>query len=77
MSFTINGAIEDIEVISRGRGIRDLDRIQKQFGIGKWRKLKGAASVTLPNGSTRLAEVHWYEASNIGKKKFKIKKFIK
>ena len=28
------------------------------------------------NGMTRLAEVHWYEAHGIGRKKMKIKRFL-
>jgi hypothetical protein len=48
-------------------------RLQKWYGRGRWRKLKGIAQVMLPNGSIRLAEVHWYEAHGIGKKEFKIK----
>ena len=40
---------------------------------GKWHKLKGVAYVRLVDGSVRLAEVHWYQADNIGKREFKIK----
>jgi hypothetical protein len=35
--------------------------------------LKGVASVRLPDGRIRIAEVHWYEAHGIGKKEFKLK----
>jgi hypothetical protein len=31
--------------------------------------------VRLPDGTIRRAEIHWYEASGIGKKEFKIKRF--
>ncbi len=34
---------------------------------------KGIAQVQLPNGTIRLAEIHWYEAHGIGKKEFKLK----
>jgi hypothetical protein len=34
------------------------------------------AVVKLPNGAIRKAEIHWYEASGIGKKEFKIKRFV-
>jgi len=40
---------------------------------GRWRKLKAVASVRLPDGTIRLAEIHWYEAYGIGKKEFKLK----
>jgi len=51
-------------------------RLQKQFGRGRWRKLKGFAQVRLPSGQIRKAELHWYEAHGIGKKKMKIKRFL-
>ena len=73
MDFEIVGNITDIEAIAVGKGIRDRKRLQKQYGSGKWRKLKGTATVQLPNGRIRLAEIHWYEAHGIGKKEFKLK----
>ena len=51
-------------------------RLRRQYGDGRWRKLKGVAGVRLTNGSLRWAEVHWYEAHGIGKKKMKIKRFL-
>jgi hypothetical protein len=59
-----------------GKRIRDLARLQKQFGKGRWRKLKGVATVRLKNGRIRKVELHWYEAHGIGKKKIKIKRYI-
>jgi hypothetical protein len=59
-------------MIATGTGICDRARLQKQYGRGKWRKLKGNA-LQLPNGMIRLAEIHWYEAHGIGKKEFKLK----
>ena len=73
MDFEIVGDIRDVEIIAVGTGIRDIARLRRQYGRGRWRKLKGKALVRLLNGSTREAEVHWYEASNIGRKEFKIK----
>jgi hypothetical protein len=37
---------------------------------------KGVADVELPDGTIRRAELHGYEASGIGKKEFKIKRFV-
>jgi hypothetical protein len=74
--FGIIGEIEHVETIAIGGGILDIMRLQKQFGPGRWRKLKGMAKVRLQNGSIRQAEVHWYEAHGIGKKKMKIKRFL-
>jgi hypothetical protein len=76
MYFEIIGEIEDIEEIAAGGRIRDIMRIQKQYGTGRWRKLKGSAVVRLQSGKIRKAEVHWYEAHGIGKKKMKIKSFL-
>jgi len=71
MSFEVIGAITEIEVIAVGKSIRDLRRLQKQYGKGRWRKLKGVAQVRLRSGRIRLAELHWYEAHGIGKKERK------
>ena len=76
MYFEIPGNFEGIEPIAIGHSIRELARLQKQFGPGRWRKLKGTANVQLANGHIRRAEVHWYEAHGIGKRKMKIKRFI-
>ena len=75
MSFEIIGKIEDIEEIAAGGRIRDIMRIQKQYGPGRWRKLKGSAMARLKSGKIRKVELHWYEAHGIGKKKLKIKNF--
>lgn len=74
--FEIIGEIKDIETIAIGGRIRDIMRIQKQFGHGRWRKLKGIGKVRLENGRIRNAELHWYEAHGIGRKKMKIKRFL-
>jgi len=73
MDFKIVGEISNIETIASGRGIRDRARLRKQYGRGRWRKLKGVATVRLIDGTIRLAEVHWYEAHGIGRKEFKLK----
>ena len=76
MYFEVLGEIEDVETIAAGRGVRDLARLRKAYGPGNWRKLKGTAWVRLPDGAQRQAELHWYEAHGIGKKKIKIKRFL-
>ena len=76
MYFEIISEIENIEIIAIGGKIRDIMRLRKQYGIGRWRKLKGIASVRLKNDRIRKAELHWYEAHGIGRKKMKIKKFL-
>lgn len=76
MNFEIVGEIDDIEVIAVGKMIRDIKLLRKQYGPGRWRKLKGKATVRLFDGTIRKAEVHWYEAHGLGKRKFKIKSFL-
>jgi hypothetical protein len=76
MYFEIVGEIRNVEIIVVGGHIRDIMRLRKQFGPGRSRKLKGVATVRLSSGRTRMAEVHWYEAHGIGKKKLKIKRFL-
>ena len=76
MHFEIIGDIIDIETITVGPAIRDVARLRKQYGRGRWRKLKGIALVRLANGRIRRAEVHWYEAHGIGKKEMKRKRYV-
>jgi len=76
MYFEIIGEVSDIEIIARGRAIREVARLRKKYGPGRWRKLKGQATVRLEGGNIRQAEIHWYEAHGIGKRRFKIKRFL-
>ena len=76
MDFDIIGGIQDVETIAVGRSIRDLFRLKKVYGPGRWRKLKGIAHVRLRNGRVRLAELHWYEAHGIGRKDMKRKRYL-
>ena len=74
--FEIVGQISDVETIAVGTSIREIKLLRAQFGRGRWRKLKGIAQVKLQNGRIRIAELHWYEAHGIGKRKMKIKTFL-
>ena len=76
MHFEVIGKNTGIETIAVGSSIRILALLQKQYGKGRWRKLKGLATVRLFDGTIRLAEVHWFEAHGIGKKKMRIKRFL-
>jgi hypothetical protein len=73
MDFELVSEITGIETIATGTGVRDRARLRKQYGRGRWRKLKGVAQVRLLSGRIRLAEIHWYEAHEIGKREFKLK----
>jgi hypothetical protein len=74
--FEICSDLADVETFAAGASIRELPRLRKIYGKGRWRKRKGLAAVKLPGGTIRQAELHWYEASGIGKKEFKIKRFV-
>ncbi len=76
MNFEIIGEITDIETIAVGSKIRDVVRLRKVYGKGRWRKLKGVATVRLRSGRTRLAELHWYEAHGVGRKEMKRKRYL-
>ena len=76
MSFEIIGEITNVETIAVGPGIRMLSVLRKRYGKGRWRKLKGVATVRMLDGSIRLAEVHWFEAHGIGKRKMRIKRLL-
>ncbi len=76
MQFEIIGEITDIEAIATSSGIHILPMLRKRYGSGRWRKVKGTATVRLYDGTIRLAEVHWFEAHGIGKRKMRIKYFL-
>jgi hypothetical protein len=76
MHFEVVGTIREIETIAVGRAIRILALLKKRYGKGRWRKLKGVASVRLNDGTIRLAEIHWFEAHGIGKRKMRIKRYL-
>ena len=76
MDFTIIGEIRDKKTFAQGKGIREIARLKKFYGVGRWRKCKGFAQVRLSDGTVIDAELHWYEASGIGKREFKIKRYI-
>ena len=76
MRFEILGELTDVETFATGSGIREIARLRRIYGRGRWRKRKGIARVRLMDGSIHLAEIHWYEASGIGRKEFKIKHLI-
>jgi hypothetical protein len=76
MNFKVKGDIRDIETIAVGRGIMNLNRLNKVYGKTNWRKLKGICKVILEDHAILEAEVHWYEGHGIGKKEMKIKRYL-
>ena len=76
MYFEIVGDITHVETIAAGSSIREIARLRKLHGRGRWRKRKGIANVRLEDGTVLRAEVHWYEAHGIGRRDIKIKRYI-
>ena len=76
MNFKIAGSIRQETTFATGTGIREIGRLRRVYGKGRWRKRKGIAEVEFENGTIRTAEVHWYEATGIGRKEHKIKRFV-
>ena len=76
MDFKIVGHIQEVEVIAQGRGIKNVNRLNKIYGRANWRKLKGKCTIELHNGAILKAEVHWYEGHGLGKKEIKLKRYL-
>lgn len=68
--------IREVETIAQGRGIRELPRLRRVYGAGRWRKRKGVTRVRLGDGAVRLVELHWYEAHGVGRYEHKIKRYL-
>ena len=76
MRFQILGDISNVETFATGGEIRELARLRRVYGRARWRKRKGIARVCLADGSFHVAEVHWYEAAQFGRKEFKLKQLL-
>jgi len=76
MKFKIIGKIRDEETFASGSEIREIARLRRVYGKGRWRERKGIAEVEFENGTQKLVELHWYEATGIGRKEYKIKRFL-
>jgi hypothetical protein len=76
MDFDILEEIANVETVDAGKRIRELPRFEKQYGRGRWRKMKGEAKIRLRNGRVIRAELHWYEAHGIGRKEYKRKRYL-
>lgn len=74
--FEIVGDIVNRGVIARGTGVHKLAELKAKYGGNNWRKCKGEATIELPNGRIRQAELHWYEAHSIGKRRIKRKGYL-
>ncbi len=75
--FKFRGEISNVEMIALGKGVRIHRYLERIHGKGRWRKMKGTATVELSDGTICVAEIHWYEAHGIGRKDFKIKRILR
>jgi hypothetical protein len=76
VAFKILGEITEVETFAIGSKIREIARLRKHYGRGRWRKRKGVARIRLSDGAIRSAELHWYEATGLGRHEFKVKRFL-
>ena len=74
--FDILEEIANVETMAVGKRIRELPRLEKLYGSGRWRKMKSDAKIRLGSGSIFRAELHWYEAHGIGRKEYKRKRYL-
>jgi hypothetical protein len=73
----IVGEITSVETIASGSAVRRRRLLSKAYGTGKWRKLKGTATVRFPDGFVARAEVHWFEAHGRGRYEIKVKRLLR
>ena len=76
MDFELVSELTEIETIAVNLSIRERESLKERYGGRRWRKLKGVALVRLVNDNVRKAEIHWYEAHGIGRRKMKVKRFL-
>lgn len=76
MKFELVGRITQVETIATGSGIRVRRYLRKAYGVGHWRKLKGMATVRLPNGALRKVSFIGMKAHGIGRRDLKIKRYV-
>lgn len=74
MHFTIVGGVRNVETIATGTSVRIRKHLTRRFGTGRWRKMKGEATIRFEDGTLQRAELHWFEAHGIGRVYFKRKK---
>jgi hypothetical protein len=76
--FDLLSEITNVETMSVNRSIREREQLNRQYGVGRWRKRKGVATIRYKkNGRIVTAEIHWYEAHGIGATKWKVKRELK
>lgn len=73
--FELISQITHVEVIATGSGIRIQSYLNKTYGRGQWRKMKGRAWIRLYSTSeVEYVELHWFQAHGIGIRDMKRKR---
>jgi hypothetical protein len=76
MHFDLVGEFTDVETIATGCGIRELPRLRRLYGKGRWRKMKGVVrnrSGAAGSGSPNCTRMK-HTAS--ARKEFKRKRYL-
>ena len=76
MWFGLLGEISETETIAAGTSIREIGRLRRRYGQGRWGKRKGVGTVRLADGTICEAELHWYEAHGVGRKELRVKRLF-
>lgn len=76
LHFDLISQLTNVETFAVGTGIRELARLRKVYGPGRWRKRKGFATIRLQTGAIVCAELHWYEATGVGRREMKVKRVL-
>lgn len=72
--FEVIGSIREVETIATGRAVQSREFLKREYGVGRWRKMKGIALIRYVGGKMCEAELHWYEAHGRGRVEFKVKR---
>ena len=75
MYFELIGEITHIETFASGSAFEN-SPVAEILWSRTMEKRKGFAQVRLADGKVCRAEVHWYEATGIGRRELKIKRLI-
>ena len=68
MGFEVVGKTANVQTIAIGGRIREVARLRRAYGPGRWKKRKGVAWIRLPDGTLCGAEIHWCEAHGVGRR---------
>jgi hypothetical protein len=75
--FTIVKIARVVETIAAGKNLKERDRLVKDYGNGRWRKVKGIGLVRSVSGELYQAQLHWFEAHGLGRFEMKVKKVFR